>query len=167
NPNWEPPDYCLIRFFDVSVDPGKTYEYRYRLKMKNPNKGKKDEVAYGDLATKESVFSPWFDLGQRETIPPDFHFYAVDTKELEAKRSAPPQDQVAFQLHRWVDQFAPPDAGQPEAVGDWAVVERVLYHRGEFIGGKHKVQLPRWNSVQEQFELAVDPKERRPKPVEV
>ena len=35
------PDYCLLRFPDFTVAPGQTYEYRVRVRMANPNYGKK------------------------------------------------------------------------------------------------------------------------------
>jgi len=165
--DWEPPEYCLIRFYDVVVDPGKTYEYRYQIKLKNPNKDRPKEVAYKELAEKEYVTSPWFEIPQRVSIPPDFHFYAVDTKELESKRYTAPKEQVVMQLQRWVDLFDPYDARKPEPVGDWAVADQVKFSRGEFIGGTHLVEMPVWNWLEEQFVMASKPDARREKRVPV
>src|SRR5262249_20115848 len=72
NANWEPPDHCMIRFFDSAVEPGKTYEYRFKIKLTNPNKDKAKEVAYKELADKPFVEANWIELKQRIAIPPDF-----------------------------------------------------------------------------------------------
>jgi hypothetical protein len=36
------PDYCLLRVIDVTVQPEKVYQYRLRVRMANPNHGRKD-----------------------------------------------------------------------------------------------------------------------------
>jgi hypothetical protein len=174
NANWEPPEYCLIRFFDPVAEPGKTYEYRFKVKIKNPNKDKKD-VAYEKLASKQYVESNWIELPQRVTIPPDFRFYAVNVKELAAK-DAPGEDlkvykggayripgdnQLAVQLQRWVEIYDP--AGTKEPVGDWAVAEQVIFQRGEFIGGIQRIQMPIWNWLNHEFVIATHTKERNQK----
>jgi hypothetical protein len=41
---------ALVRFFDPDVEPGKTYRYIVRVRMANPNFGKKNDVAFGALA---------------------------------------------------------------------------------------------------------------------
>src|SRR5262249_22471939 len=42
------PDNVLVRFIDTAVEPGATYEYRIKIKMKNPN-FKQKNVAYQSL----------------------------------------------------------------------------------------------------------------------
>jgi hypothetical protein len=159
--NWEPPEYCLVRFYDVNVDPGKTYQYRFKVKIKNPNEGHENEVAYKKLAQDKYVLSKnWIELPQHISIPPDFHYYAVDQKELESKRYVAPRDQAVVQLQRWVDFFNAADKKDPQPVGDWAVAERVVFSRGEFIGGTHKIELPVWNWLDEHFVIASDPADR-------
>jgi hypothetical protein len=171
NANWEPPEYCLIRFYDAVVDPGRTYEYRYQIKMRNPNKDRPKEVAYKDLADKALVLSPWFEVGQRVTIPADFHFYAVDTKELEVTskggKYVGPRDQVVLQLQRWVDLYNAADKRDPQPVGDWAVADQVRFSRGEFIGGTQSIEMPVWSWFDEKFVIASDPNARRQKKVPV
>ena len=102
----------------------------------------------------------WIELPERVSIPPDFHFYGVDQKELESKRYVAPTTQAAVQLQRWVDLFNAADAKDPQPVGDWAVAERVMFSRGEFIGGTQKIELPVWNWLDERFVLASDPADR-------
>src|SRR5262249_45762494 len=147
------------RFFDSAVEPGKTYEYRFKIKLTNPNKDKAKEVAYKELADKPFVESNWIELKQRIIIPPDFRYFAIDVKELtpadmphkgaEAtiyKTGAyhfPPEGAVAMQLQRWVDWCDL--TGHKEPVGDWAIAEQVFFKRGEFVGGSHNIQMPVWS----------------------
>jgi hypothetical protein len=48
------PDYCLVRVIDVTVEPGKVYQYRLRVRMANPNFGRKD-VAAPELARDREI----------------------------------------------------------------------------------------------------------------
>ncbi|MBY0522657.1 MAG: hypothetical protein K2R98_04640 [Gemmataceae bacterium] len=54
------PDHCLVRFVDVTVQPGLTYQYQVQIKIANPNyKKPADIVAYPDLATIKELVSEW------------------------------------------------------------------------------------------------------------
>jgi hypothetical protein len=179
NANWEPPDYCLIRFFDCDPEPGKTYQYRFKIKLKNPNKDREKEVAYQELAKKPFVESNWIELKQHVTIPPDFRYYAVNVRELapadmpmEGKEPSmyrggaypfPQQGEVAMQLQRWVDWCDL--TGHKEPVGDWAIAEQVYFRRGEFVGGAHNIQMPVWSWLNEDFVIATNPNARRQRTV--
>src|SRR5207247_6478811 len=44
------PDYCLIRFCDVTVEPGKTYEFQVQMRLANPNYQKPELTDYPELA---------------------------------------------------------------------------------------------------------------------
>jgi hypothetical protein len=46
------PDYCLVRFVDVTIQSGLIYQYQFRVRLANPNHGKKESVAYPELAKK-------------------------------------------------------------------------------------------------------------------
>jgi hypothetical protein len=152
------PEYCLVRYFDVHVDPGQTYEYRLQIMLADPASDKDKETA------DKQLVSSWVQLPGTISIPVEFIFYAVDQKELDPKRfpraEAAGKDQVATQLHRWLDEFDPFDSRQPMPVGDWAIAERVLLHAGEYIGGTHSVELPIWSWKDERFILARDPEDR-------
>jgi hypothetical protein len=159
NRSVELPEYALLRFIDVTVEPGRTYEYRYKIKVKNPNFERTNEVAYKKLATDKFVTSQWFEVGKRITIPNDFQYYAVDMKEVDRKQweryPAPTKDQVAIQLQRWVDQFNPSEGrgGKDYPVGDWAV-QQVNFSRGEYVGGKYYTQMAIWDFYEEEFVIA-------------
>jgi hypothetical protein len=166
----ELPEYCLLRFIDVTVEPGKTYEYRFQIKVKNPNYERVNEVAYKDLAKDRIIKSKWFEVGKRITIPNDFQYYAVDMKEIDRKQweryPVPQKDQVAMLLERWVDHFNPSDGRGAEdyPIGDWAV-QQVNFSRGEYVGGKYLTQMAIWDFYEEEFVLATRPNSRNQRSV--
>jgi archaellum component FlaC len=66
-------EYKLLRFFDFSVEPGKSYIYRVSLELKNPNFGlDENKLKKPELAQKNNLETP--DLSQLDEI---------DTKSLE------------------------------------------------------------------------------------
>jgi hypothetical protein len=159
------PEHCLVRFVDVAVEPGQSYEYRFQVRMHNPNFKRDQDLSSPELAKSEHLVSEWVYVPGQITIAPDFGFYAVDQQELDptrfAEAKAPDRDQTVVQLLRWVDWCDV--TGHKEPVGDWAIAERVLVRTGEYIGGNHAVELPVWNWSRERFVLASIPKDRRNK----
>src|SRR5205085_978729 len=85
-------DAILIRFLDVDVTPGYSYEYRIRIKVTNPNYKKVKEVSQPDHARDKDILSDpivvSFKDGDKDTtvvkVPTDRHLYAYssDTKEV-------------------------------------------------------------------------------------
>jgi hypothetical protein len=149
------PEYCLLRFVDLMVEPGESYQYRLQVRMADSERKNEKEAADTPLV------STWVQLPETVTVPADFAFYAVDQKELDPKHflgaKAPTDDEAPVQLHRWLDLYSAPDARNPEPVGDWAIADRVLLRAGESIGGTHTVELPVWNWFEERFVLAREP----------
>jgi len=173
----ELPEHCLLRLVDVTVQPGKTYRYRLKVRMANPNYKRPGAVANPDWAIPKELESPWWpsekDRQITVTVEPELRFYAVDQVALErglkAKdlRELPYRDngrldegQVAFQMHKWVDvlDIVRPGEDRPirVPVGEWVVAERVRVSRGEYVGRRTKVQVPYWRYLQEKFVLASD-----------
>ncbi len=159
--NQEPvlADKCLVRFIDPTVQPGHSYEYRIRIKMTNPNYQKPEEwLAYKSLAKdKEIVAKEWTPIGQRITVPPDLTYYVVDERPEKGPRPAPAdQNLIAFQIHRWLESVVTnPTASQLKvAVGDWSIWERVLLHRGDYIGKPWEMKVPTWEYSIEDYILA-------------
>jgi hypothetical protein len=165
------PEKIMVRFLDVTVQPGHTYEYRVKIKMVNPNYLRKDIVATPAHAKeKEITTRDWILVSKpdrpseplRLTVPQEVYYYPVDEKP--EKGSYPPagKDKVAVQLHRWVD-FVHPNAKAKFAVGDWSILERDLVQRGEYIGREAFVEVPIWNREQETFVLASNPSAKGPR----
>ena len=75
-------------------------------------------------------------------------------------------DRVWTQIHRWFD-WVPVNPAQPResltAIGDWGVAEQSAATRGEYIGRWEEVELPVWNTKQEEFVLAQHPDTYRKK----
>lgn len=161
------PEYALARFIDVSVEPGKTYEYRVKVRMANPNYGKNKEVAYASLAKdKEIKAKEWAPAGKPITIPVagDNRFYLVDEKPEKGVtlHSATPanRDRVAMQLHRWVaSEYPNPEvATRQEAFGKWSILDRELFRRGEYIQRRGVLsEVPYWITNIDNWALAKDP----------
>ena len=158
-------DYLLLRFIDVNVEPGKTYEYRIRLRMLNPNFGKKNEVTNPAYADTEVLFGPWTLINQPITIPPEQYMYAADNvkyreavernypREIERKRLQLQlkDDQAVVEICRWLAEVRV-DAGKREPVGAWVVAD-IPVGRGEYIGRKQYIKLPLWSSENKAYIL--------------
>jgi hypothetical protein len=159
------PEKALIRFVDVDVKPGHTYQYMFKVKLRNPNFKKKTyEVASATMARKEFLESP-FVFTQPVHVGQQIFFYNVDQALTEERQDfmkkhidridtafPAPADRVPIQIHRFVMQVE--TKGTPEKVCDWAIAERVLVPRGEYIGHTMEVELPYWNKTLEEFDLA-------------
>ena len=83
--DWAPPDYAVLRFLDLTIQPGQTYEYQVKVRMQNPNWNKPEsEVANKQLTQKKELESEWYPVkgpdGEmlRVSVPTDLHLYAVD-----------------------------------------------------------------------------------------
>ena len=161
----------MLRLFDFTVEPGKTYEYRLQVKMANPNFGRKDSASQGYASIKELPAAPWYVLPQKLIVPQDLYYYAVDQKALDAnepkakdkdkdsgpKLPTPPvkDGQTTLQIQKWVDYLHPKNRGLDMAIGDWVVAERVVATRGELIG-RQRVEVPYWRYAQDRFTMASD-----------
>jgi len=84
----KPAKYKLLRFFDFNVEPGKSYVYRARLVLKNPNYGKEaGKLIKPELAQKQYLIIP-------DTTPPE----TADTTQEDSlkKRLAAVQSNIIF-----------------------------------------------------------------------
>jgi hypothetical protein len=156
------PEYCLLRFLDPTVQPDRIYQYRLQVRMANPNYGRKD-VAAPDLAAVWEIHSDWYEVPQKVVVPPELVYYAVDQKELAGvnrykgihRDAWLNKDRAALQIHRWLETFSPKlDRTRELPVGEWVVAERVIAHRGEYVGFPQRIEFPYWRTTQEQFVLA-------------
>jgi hypothetical protein len=154
------PDNILVRFLDVTVRPGFTYEYKVRIKTRNPNYGKKDLVAYPFLATLKELEGPLApEKGVAVSVPHDSAYYAVDQPDESIKKRYAyiDRDMTFFQVHEWLAavRLKP---GVPESarwVGDWAIGDLGV-HRGEYIGREDFVEVPMWIETLEDYSIPTD-----------
>jgi hypothetical protein len=181
------PDHVLVRVVDVTIEPGKVYEYRLHVRMANPNYKMNAEVLSPSYAVEKELSpekdrkdSDWYVIPTKLAVPPEFYYYAVDQKELDNKenknsyrgihyRDTPIRDQqTAFQIQRWLEET--PIGGSTAssiAVGEWTVAERVLVWRGEYIGRTERVDVPYWRQKSSRFVLAVAPGRSRVSGIDV
>jgi len=162
------PEFALIRFLDIYLEPGRTYEYQVKVLMANPNHKRKD--VREDLAGKDHLESEWTLVPQRLAVgAEEIHYYAVDQKGLEPRdskrkfddiRSPDGKHQTVLQIHKWLNTVSPKRDAPSFAVGDWSVAEREVVYRGERIGQVHTVEIPFWMFDQSQFILMTNPAER-------
>jgi len=157
-PAREVPQYCLVRVIDVTVEPGKNYEYQLRVRMANPNYKRKD-VANPNYAFDKELKSEWSDVKAcpiKVAVTPELIYYVVDQNLVDGKSKKPykPEKYLAFQAHRWLDEFEL-DSGKKTTmvVGEWAVAERTLVARGMYLGKSEDVKLPVWRPQQQSYVL--------------
>jgi hypothetical protein len=158
---WQPPEYCLLRFLDIGVEPEKTYEYRIQVLMVNPNY-EHANVAWPDLAKEKELRSDWIELKDEQgtplqaTIPPDTRFYAIERNNPNLRSY-----QAPVQFHRWLNIVSPSGSQSGTyAVGEW-VVANTGVNRGEYIQASDartapRIEVPIWSYAQDNFVLAAN-----------
>lgn len=147
------PEYALVRFVDINIQPGFSYQYRFKVKMANPNYQKEKVVAYPGLAKPQFIYAnEWTDVPKTD-VPLETFWYAVDDR--------PQVDHVVLQIHKWVDEtITDPNNDVKVPVADWVVWDKAPAYRGDYIGKVERVQVPIWFVEKERYELARDNKRR-------
>lgn len=152
----EPAIHNLVRFIDVDIQPGETYEYRVQIRMGNPNYKRTKDVASPTYADGAELVSEWSKVPIVVTLPEEQSCYLVDQRKEDDKSfkgltSEDSKRQVPMQIHKWFQNTGAET--QNLSVGDWAVAERVSVLRGEFIGRKIIAKIPLWIYFFEGFGL--------------
>jgi len=167
------PEYCLVRVMDVSIQPGKIYQYRLRVRMTNPLWGRKDvafpeDAKLPELRPNEDL---WYVVPDAVKVPAELRYYEVDQQELDGgRRTRGPairldKNQTVFQIHRWLDTIKVNQADL--LVGLWAIAERIPVYRGENVDGAYRIEVPYWKPTAQAFVIANDGKNVRQPGVEV
>jgi len=159
-------DHLLLRFLDPDVKPGFTYQYRVRLRMKNPNFGLKGRVGRDDDAKQEILYGRWVIIPQKETIPYESFLYAYDANkyldqskaisdaagkdpkiaQLMEDREIREGKRAVVQVQTWMPQLRLDGAGaKTEPIGTW-IVSAMPVAPGEYIGRRQLVELPLWSA---------------------
>jgi hypothetical protein len=154
-------DHLLLRFVDCDIQPGYAYEYKFQLRLLNPNYNYPAYVSNPADAREQVLLSPWIALEHplqvsREDFlaPYDYHAYFTQTAETFKKQSYALRmlqvkaGQAVTQQVRWVDSIRMD--GKQEPVGGW-VAGAMPVDRGNYIGKKTYIKLPLWSSVQNEF----------------
>lgn len=124
-----PPDDVLVRVMDFTVESGKTYKYRMRVVLQNPNYQRPD-VALESYAKPLEI--PGDDSSWREmppiVSPSEYLYYAASPVVADNTGVA------SLEVHQWVEK-ATVGGSEPVEVGQWVVVPRLRVRKGDFIGG--------------------------------
>src|SRR5262249_4741481 len=130
------------------------YEYRFKVKMANPNYKRLKDVAYPSLAKTEELASKEFTKPVSLAVPADSAYYLVDEKPERGAASPPAaRDATPLQIRRWVGEEQT-DADNPDSrrrLGEWIILERALFPRGEYIQRKADMDVPYWYTEAESW----------------
>jgi hypothetical protein len=164
----ELPEYVLVRLIDVTVEPGKTYEYRLQVRMGNPNH-EHPEAASPAYRKEPEIVSDWSQVPIRVHVDPEMHFYAIDQVAIEREtnpryrdagphrnHNLVPDQQIYLQAHRWLETVRPRGFSSPLVFGEWTVAERYPVWKGEYVGSEERVEVPVWQFARESFTIASD-----------
>jgi hypothetical protein len=171
---------ALVRFVDVDMEPGATFQYRIQVRLANPNLDEPVNIlAYSKLAEIKQLASDWVETPQISIPADDVQFYITNQERgfvtrVNGKDALPIDTQtnpaaiagkmVPFQIHRFLDSVAPPRAKdgttQTYYVADWAIAERLLVGRGEPVGRKCQVEVVVWNHWRARWEIPGIPSQR-------
>ena len=152
----EPAVHNLVRFIDVDIQPGESYEYRVQIRMGNPNYKRTKDVASPSYADGAELVSEWSKIPIILSLPEEQSCYLIDQRKEDDKsfkglNSEDSKRQVPMQIHKWFLNTGA--ATQNLSVGDWAVAERVSVFRGEFVGRQLIAKIPLWIYFFEGFGL--------------
>ncbi len=177
----EIPKKLLIRFIDVDVQPGETYVYGIRLRVANPNYQQFEKVIFPTHAEQKVLYSPWT-ITPSITLADELNYYVSDPhfqvgndlaklrkevkKFIDVPKNPRPKEsywpgmdnrqrtdeQVSFQIHKWVKTFKSRVTDSEVKGGLWAIATRVLLERGQYVETDEiPVAMPKWDSGSGQF----------------
>lgn len=139
----------ILQFMDPTIQPGLTYKYRIRLKMKNPNYQKKDlVVSPGQAAIEDLPPSEWYEIPEAIKIPADEYVFA-DPGKYKSPTSLGTQDfdTTMVKFHRWMDR-ARLDEGSAvqQPIAEWVIADLDV-QRGQFVRKTKAFKLPFWSML--------------------
>ncbi|AMV17779.1 hypothetical protein [Planctomyces sp. SH-PL14] len=115
----------LFRYVDFAVEPGKTYRYRAKIELINPNFGRQASEANGDatVVQGETRESKWSEITPPAYVKPDVDYFvsAVDSKKL--------MPQARMNVFQWDSKIGTVIQGAVDA------------YVGQTIGGKQKTEV--------------------------
>lgn len=104
----------MVRFIDFTVEPGKTYQYRLKVVVANPNYNHQD-VAEENLALEETLAGEWSEPTPPVYVPIDVDYFVLERRAAE-------REEAQIQVHRW-----------EKKLGEWQV-SQFMTKVGDLIG---------------------------------
>lgn len=165
-----PEDAWVMRFIDVTVQPGYCYRYRVALRALNPNFRKPaKEVAIPMFAEKEFLQSDFFELPPKDPKQPGAEFVYVPKEEFvfaatkddsksrstEKMPSSGNWDDTWVQMQKWYDWIQPAENKDskplnPQPFGEWLVAD-IKAVRGQELFDNCAITLPLWDETLSTF----------------
>jgi hypothetical protein len=104
----------------------------------------------------------------RVTVPPDTRYYVLE-KADRGQRTPPNPNQVAVQIHRWVDRLTknPEQKTDWIDIGDWVIADWVLVNRGERLNQIEPAEVPAYDPINDAFFLLAPAKNSPVKKIRV
>ncbi|WP_437226927.1 hypothetical protein SH661x_000083 [Planctomicrobium sp. SH661] len=92
----------LFRYLDFNVEPGKTYRYRVRFILANPNYGKRiaDAGGLNHVVEGETRETPWSNVTRPVTVEKDVKYFLTEIRE-QSSRVLPT---VYLDVYEWAQQ---------------------------------------------------------------
>jgi hypothetical protein len=116
----------LFRYLDFNVEPGRTYRYRVRLELRNPNFGENIASAGGvaQVVDGETRLTPWSEVTEPVTVE--------DTVKYFVSRIEPARVRLHPEVRMQVFQY-------DQSLGTW-VQQQLNVAYGQNVGGKAKAK---------------------------
>lgn len=95
----------LFRYFDFSVEPGKTYRYRVRLILQNPNFGKRiaDAGGLAHVVAGETRTTDWSNVTPPIAVADDLRFFLTRVNEPKGSSRLLPAAQM--DVYQWDSKY--------------------------------------------------------------
>jgi len=128
---------ALVRYWDFTVEPGRRYKYRIRVRVFNPNY-KRTDVADTEMASRLLLTGPWSETSDEVFVNFDNHWYVA-----EQKRSSQKSNEMMLEVHYWY-----------RGMGEWlgsTFAQRV----GQVVGLADRakpLKVLDWNDVSHEYE---------------
>jgi hypothetical protein len=111
----------MIRSLDFTIEPDRSYRFRLRIVVVNPNLDHEDVNPGVDVTTKQ-LYGPWSEPSPIVTVPADVVAYAQAPVEIERR-----DDMVTFQVVRWDPSsghtvYKPDARGPGEIIGEYGSI---------------------------------------------
>jgi hypothetical protein len=163
-----PPEYCLFRFLDVTIEPGQTYEYRIKVAIANPSYNQPERALTESVAREPALVADDWTVASRNpargrdpllvSVPDDLEFYAINEIPGAASDS---HKRKTMEIHRWLDvvQVNPMDRASVMPVGAWSILPRTPVSRGEYLGHTVEMPVPVWKPTVNGFVFATPPED--------
>ena len=97
----------LFRYMDFSVEPGKTYRYRVRFKIPNPNFGRRISEADGlaHVVEGETRETEWSNITEPAAVPSNVDYFLAGVHEPNRTRNNELAPSASMEIFQWDNRY--------------------------------------------------------------